>query len=96
MAPTYARQASDLEQSSGARSYHSDAIVFRDQWINPSDILSLLLLIGPDIVQRAIAQLSGNILTPVAFSFGWVAYSLNASLSVIGGNESDSFLALVV
>ena len=28
------------------------AIVFRDQWINPSDILSLLLLTSPDIVRN--------------------------------------------
>ncbi|KAK6353605.1 hypothetical protein TWF696_005568 [Orbilia brochopaga] len=31
--------------------------ILKDQWSNPSDILSLLLLIGGDIVQQAIAQL---------------------------------------
>ena len=30
---------------------------FKSQWSNPGDILSLLLLIGGDIVQKAIAQL---------------------------------------
>ncbi|XP_014554867.1 hypothetical protein COCVIDRAFT_103855 [Bipolaris victoriae FI3] len=40
------------------------------QWHNSSDILSVLLIFGPDIVQRAVAQLAGRIVTPVAFSFG--------------------------
>lgn len=31
----------------------------RAQWINPGDILSVLLLIGGDIVQKAIAQSIG-------------------------------------
>lgn len=51
------------------------------QWQNTGDILSLLLLIGEDVVQRVIAQLFGVCiqpsrngsrlyLTPMAFSFG--------------------------
>ncbi|TEY30982.1 hypothetical protein BOTCAL_0830g00020 [Botryotinia calthae] len=68
----------------------------RKQWSNPGDILSLLLLIGGDTVQKAIAQLVGYTLspfgsnrlsvglTPVAFSFGWVAYGFTNLLSVIG------------
>ncbi|EUC35596.1 hypothetical protein COCCADRAFT_47334, partial [Bipolaris zeicola 26-R-13] len=51
------------------------------QWHNSSDILSVLLIFGPDIVQRAVAQLAGRIVTPVAFSFGWVAYAASALLS---------------
>ncbi|GAW14634.1 hypothetical protein ANO14919_040370 [Xylariales sp. No.14919] len=76
----------------------STAEELRHQWANPSDILSLLLLIGGDIVQKAIAQLVGyrirlpgpanrNIsisITPVAFSFGWVAYAFLSLLSAIG------------
>ena len=68
---------------------------FRTQWSNPGDIFSLLLLIGGDIVQKALAQLVGvrvplsksfSIpLTPVAFSFGWVAYAF-ASLKDIFGD----------
>ncbi|THH19317.1 hypothetical protein EW146_g1825 [Bondarzewia mesenterica] len=57
------------------------------QWQNPSDILSILMIIGGDIVQRAVAQLAGSgrfSFTPVAFSFGWVAYSLNAVCSAVG------------
>jgi hypothetical protein len=54
------------------------------QWENPSDVLSVLLIIGGDIVQKALAQTSGGYFTPVCFSFGWVAYSLNALISIIG------------
>lgn len=56
-----------------------------NQWRNPSDILSVLMLLGPDIVQKAIAQTSGRAITPVAFSFGWVAYAAASLLRVFGG-----------
>ncbi|KAF7503288.1 hypothetical protein GJ744_004010 [Endocarpon pusillum] len=68
----------------------------RSQWRNPGDILSLLLLIGGDIVQKAIAQLVGYTIepfgkhtlsigvTPIAFSFGWVAYGFTNLLSAVG------------
>ncbi|KAI0122179.1 hypothetical protein F4814DRAFT_201524 [Daldinia grandis] len=69
----------------------------RTQWANPGDILSLLLLIGSDIVQKAIAQLVGHrvrlygdkrsrglSVAPVAFSFGWAAYGFSNLLSAIG------------
>ncbi|KAI0308260.1 hypothetical protein B0F90DRAFT_1665105 [Multifurca ochricompacta] len=59
----------------------------KSQWQNPGDILSILMLVGGDIVQRAVAQLTGSgpfFVTPVAFSFGWVAYSINAVLSSVG------------
>ena len=55
------------------------------QWENPNDILSILLLVGPDVVSKAIAQLAGRAITPVAFSFGWVAYAPAALLSSFGG-----------
>ncbi|GAW14633.1 hypothetical protein ANO14919_040360 [Xylariales sp. No.14919] len=68
------------------------------QWQNPRDILSVLLLIGGDIVQKAIAQLHGVYiepakgwprvyLTPVAFSFGWVGYAVTSLTSVIGDKQ---------
>ena len=59
----------------------------KNQWTNPSDILSLLLLLGPDVIQRALAQLVGRRVTPVAFSFGWAAYSVTALFSAIGGKS---------
>ncbi|OAG02759.1 uncharacterized protein CC84DRAFT_1061143, partial [Paraphaeosphaeria sporulosa] len=54
------------------------------QWNNPSDVLSVLLIVGGDIVQKALAQTSGGYLTPVCFSFGWVAYSLSMIVSIVG------------
>ncbi|KAJ5494364.1 hypothetical protein N7463_010451 [Penicillium fimorum] len=68
------------------------------QWQNPADILSLLLLVGGDIVRSAIAQLFGVYihpsgkwpklyLTPVAFSFGWVGYAFFSFASVIGDKQ---------
>jgi hypothetical protein len=46
------------------------------------------MIIGGDIVQRAIAQLAGvgghNPFTPVAFSFGWVAYAFSAVNTAFG------------
>ena len=44
--------------------------VFRTQWEVPSDVFSVLLLLGGDVVARALAQLSGGWLTPVTFSYG--------------------------
>ncbi|EPS35393.1 hypothetical protein H072_11232 [Dactylellina haptotyla CBS 200.50] len=80
--------------------------ILLNQWKNPSDILSLLLLIGGEIVQKAIAQLVGLrvphkrhlhneqddnayffTLTPVAFSFGWVAYAFNSLMAVFGNGS---------
>ncbi|KAI0451043.1 hypothetical protein F5B21DRAFT_507574 [Xylaria acuta] len=72
---------------------------------NPSDILSLLLLIGGDIVQKAIAQLVGykirlpgrtkrNVsIAPVAFSFGWIFFpaGLNYNDESIRDNKHKKF-----
>jgi hypothetical protein len=55
------------------------------QYNNPSEVLSVLLLIGGDIVQKAIAQLVGRwTVTPAAFSFGWVSYAFMAVSSALG------------
>ena len=55
------------------------------QWSNPSDIFTVLLIIGGDVVRAAVAQLCiGPVpyLTPVTFSFGWVQeYHSTRSLS---------------
>lgn len=59
---------------------------FAAQWINPGDIFSILLLLGPEVIQQAVAQLAGRQITPVAFSFGWVAYAVRALLAAVGGN----------
>lgn len=39
---------------------------FSDQWHNPTDVFSVLLILGGDVVVRALAQLSGSPVTPVA------------------------------
>lgn len=43
---------------------------FWTQWKNPGDVFSVLLILGGDVVGRALAQLAGSPFTPVAFSFG--------------------------
>lgn len=57
---------------------------FTAQWSNPSDVMSLLLIIGGDIIQTALAQTTGSRITPVCFSFGWVAYSFSTLVRVLG------------
>lgn len=55
------------------------------QWDSPVGILSILTVIGGDIVQGALAQsASSRYFAPVALSFGWVAYSFSAIVAVIG------------
>ncbi|KAI6101450.1 hypothetical protein EV401DRAFT_2027057 [Pisolithus croceorrhizus] len=63
-----------------------DAAPLKDAWVHPG-VLSVLTLIGPDVIQRALAQLSGHRFTPVAFSFGWVAYSFSNLVLAVGNNK---------
>lgn len=49
-------------------SYTSDAL--RGQWSKPSDAFSVLLILGGDVIGRALAQLTGSGFAPVTFSFG--------------------------
>ncbi|KAI6103532.1 hypothetical protein F5141DRAFT_212005 [Pisolithus sp. B1] len=64
----------------------SDTTLLKDAWVHPG-VLSVLTLIGPDVIQRALAQLSGHRFTPVAFSFGWVAYSFSNLVLAVGNNK---------
>lgn len=66
----------------------STASSLQATWTNPSDILSLLLILGGDVIQRAVAQQAGDpyLPTPVVFSFGWVAYAFTAVLASVGEN----------
>lgn len=43
---------------------------FWDQWKRPGDVFSVLLILGGDVVARAMAQLAGSRPTTVVFSFG--------------------------
>ncbi|KAK9351270.1 hypothetical protein V1523DRAFT_435559 [Lipomyces doorenjongii] len=60
---------------------------FSSQWTHPSDVFSVLLILGGDVVGRALAQFAGSALTPVAFSFGWVSFAITAVVSAIGENK---------
>ncbi|EXJ60561.1 hypothetical protein A1O7_04714 [Cladophialophora yegresii CBS 114405] len=61
---------------------------FRDEWKSPSNYaFTILLLLGGDVVAKALAQLAGGRLTPVAFSFGWVSYATSAVNSAIGEHK---------
>ncbi|KAF2226300.1 hypothetical protein BDZ85DRAFT_287387 [Elsinoe ampelina] len=58
------------------------------QWTNPRDIFTVLLIVGGDVVQLAIAQIcAGPVpwLAPVPFSFGWVSYAMTATMAAVGG-----------
>lgn len=68
------------------------------QWQDPGNIFSLLLLVGGDVIQKAIAQLAGVrykipwigqtvYLTPIAFSFGWVGYAFTSLAAVLGDHR---------
>merc|ERR1712093_866825 len=70
-----------------ATSIPASLLASSDQWENPSDVFSVLLILGGDVVERALAQLAGSPVTPVAFSFGWVAYAVTAVVSAIGENK---------
>ncbi|KAH8652757.1 hypothetical protein BGZ60DRAFT_508663 [Tricladium varicosporioides] len=59
----------------------------KTQWIQPTDVFTVLLLLGGDIVGKALAQLAGGRFTPVTFSFGWVAYTVSAIVSAVGENK---------
>ncbi|KAM0330759.1 hypothetical protein ACHAQA_003713 [Verticillium albo-atrum] len=68
-------------------STESTSTEFRNQWTQPGDAFSVLLLLGGEIVARALAQVAGHGVAPVTFSFGWVAYSLSALTSAVGENK---------
>lgn len=63
---------------------NSTASVLGSQWTNPSEVTTVLMIIGADVVQKALAQTTGCWYTPVCFSFGWVPYSFTALISVLG------------
>ncbi|KAK8118560.1 uncharacterized protein PG998_003186 [Apiospora kogelbergensis] len=54
------------------------------QWYNPTDIATILLIIGGDVVQKAFAQGTGKPYVPVCFSFGCIAYTFMGLVNVIG------------
>jgi hypothetical protein len=67
-----------LTNSLQRRAISPDASVssqeLREQWKHPSEVFSVLLLLGGEIVNKALAQLVGDVVTPVTFSFGTYLY----------------------
>ncbi|KAK6840014.1 hypothetical protein PG987_005880 [Apiospora arundinis] len=57
---------------------------FAEQWSNPTDVTTVLMIIGGDVVQKALAQTAGCVYTSVCFSFGWVSYAFLALVNVLG------------
>ncbi|CAO2653875.1 Nn.00g106080.m01.CDS01 [Neocucurbitaria sp. VM-36] len=67
---------------------NAPSAAFESVWASPSNYaFTILLLLGGDVVSRALAQLAGSRITPVAFSFGWVSYATTAINSAIGENK---------
>ncbi|PCH39062.1 hypothetical protein WOLCODRAFT_146847 [Wolfiporia cocos MD-104 SS10] len=88
MAPSLRSYLSGLTSRSNGSIEHQIDQPFNQvkaQWRNPNDILSIVQLIGGDTVQTALAaSTSPSYLTPVAFSFGWVAYAFSTISTVFG------------
>ncbi|KAJ5798542.1 uncharacterized protein N7503_007838 [Penicillium pulvis] len=65
----------------------STAAALRAQWKEPSDVFTVLLIVGGEVVRCALGAMSGGILTPVTFSYGWAAFAISAILSAAGENR---------
>lgn len=81
---------SDDEAADNASTWRGAAEVFRKQGTNPRGIGAVLLLAGGDVVQKAVAQLTGGEntrFTPVVFSFGWVSYAFQSLSSALGDGD---------
>lgn len=70
-------------QVQGDHAYQTEVNII-SQWRNPSDVSSILMVIGGDLVQKALAQSAGMWFTPVCFSFGWVSYAFSSLVNVVG------------
>ncbi|KAJ5593841.1 uncharacterized protein N7459_000049 [Penicillium hispanicum] len=84
-----ARMAPRLYLRGRSSDFHSGQTSqeFLAQWKNPSDVFSVLLILGGDVINRALAQLAGTGICPVTFSFGWVAYAVSAVTAAVGENR---------
>ncbi|CDO72035.1 hypothetical protein BN946_scf184943.g70 [Trametes cinnabarina] len=91
MPPSLLRRLTAVTRDAGPGHVQPYFAAERSSWMSPDDTLSILMIIGGDIVQRAVAQLAGSgpcnrhwHFAPVAFSFGWLAYSVSALTSAVG------------
>jgi len=62
--------ALELQRRANSSHFSESADGLRQQWTQPTNVFSVLLLLGGEIVNKALAQLAGGVLTPVTFSFG--------------------------
>jgi len=62
---------------------NAPSAAFKAQWASPSNYaFTVLLLVGGDVVSRALAQLAGGRITPVAFSFGMSFFYIFATFMI--------------
>ncbi|KAM7219113.1 hypothetical protein V8F06_005551 [Rhypophila decipiens] len=61
------------------------------QWVQPGQITTILLLVGGEVIQKAVAQMAGTRehppFTPVVFSYGWVSYAFILLANAIGNTS---------
>jgi hypothetical protein len=74
----------ELQPRANSSHFTASTNELRQQWTQPTEVFDVLLLLGGDIVNKALAQLSGGVLTPVTFSFGWVSYAITTFLASVG------------
>jgi hypothetical protein len=64
---------------------NSASAAFKGEWASPSNYaFTVLLLVGGDVVSRALAQLAGGTITPVAFSFGMSLFYIRITFTTEG------------
>jgi hypothetical protein len=83
MAPSGFRAAGSTTPPSSAFDSLMATREFSAQWTHPGDVFSVLLILGGDVVNRALAQLAGGWLTPVTFSFGMPTPMLKLSQALL-------------
>ncbi|MDI1490449.1 MAG: hypothetical protein OHK93_001652 [Ramalina farinacea] len=76
-----------VSRASSSAGAADTAKTIRLQWQSPSGILSILLIVAGDIVGEALDQLSGQTVSPVVFSFGWVSFAVSAFMTAIGVHQ---------
>lgn len=87
MAPAiFAAAAAKLLKRSKTTDFNGVSLL-KGEWAAPADVLTVVMIIGGDIVQVALAQLAGGWYTPCPFSFGWVAYSFTSLILSVGENK---------
>lgn len=65
-----------------SRNIHHSRVAgnFSDQLTQPGDVFTILLILGGDVIARAMAQVAGSGPSTVAFSFGMSLLSSAAHL----------------